>query len=130
MGHAKARLRSALITLHLAFAFLLSGCFSNTQERVHDYNEDGLFLYQQGDYPAARESFKAALVLEPDNADLYFNVGQCYDRLGKVAKAEKFYNDCLFRSPGHAPCRHALASLLVRDKRADDAARMVTEWMN
>src|SRR5262245_1740601 len=51
----------------LAAGLCLGGCASPVQERVRDYNLDGLHLFQQGDYAAARESFQAALDLEPGN---------------------------------------------------------------
>src|SRR5262245_59813135 len=113
MGRARAGLRIALVALHLAAPLLVAGCLPDVHDRVNDYNDDGLFLYKQGDYEGARETFKAALALEPTNPDLYYNVAQCYDRLGKIAKAEKSYNDCLTHSPNHPACRHSLACLLV-----------------
>ena len=42
-----------------------AGCAPAVQDRVRDYNEDGVFLYKQGDFLAARQSFEAALALQP-----------------------------------------------------------------
>jgi tetratricopeptide (TPR) repeat protein len=110
-------------------ALSLAGCAATNDERVHDYNEDGVYLYQRGDYVAARQSFDAALAVKPNDAGLLYNLGQCYDRMGDAAKAERYYNECLQRVPNHAACRHALADLLVRTKRQPEAARMVQEWL-
>jgi Tfp pilus assembly protein PilF len=98
-------------------------------ERVRAYSEDGLYLFQRGDYPAARESFQAALALQPDDVTLLYNIGECYDRANDAAKAERYYNECLLRAPNQADCRHALATLLVRAGRRGDAERMVQDWM-
>jgi Tfp pilus assembly protein PilF len=120
----------AVISLFVAvLGVALGGCVSTEQERAQDYNEDGVYLYRRGDYMGARESFKAALALQPEDAGLLFNVGECYDRLGKTAKAEQYYNECLKRSPNHASCRHALTALLVGAGRRPEAERMVADWM-
>lgn len=107
----------------------LGGCATGLQERAEEYNEDGLQLFRQGDYVYARESFKAALALKPEDPALLYNIGSCYDRLGKSAKAEQYYNACLQRAPNHTSCRHALAVMLVRDQRRDDASRMIAGWI-
>src|SRR5207253_4981700 len=58
-----------------------------------------------------------------------YNIGECYDRLGDTAKAERSYRQCLVQTPNHADCRHALASMLMRAGRKDDATRLVEEWL-
>jgi tetratricopeptide (TPR) repeat protein len=107
----------------------LTGCQSTAQDRVRDYNTDGLRRQQQGDFAGARQSFQAALELKGDDAGLLYNVGDCSDRLGDVAGAERFYLACLQRQPNHAVCRHALCSLLVRANRRDEAVHMVEDWL-
>jgi Flp pilus assembly protein TadD len=113
----------------LGLFLCLAGCANPAQERVQAYNEDGVFLFQHGDYLAASESFRAAQALQPEDPALLYNIGQCYDRLGDSAKAERYYNECVQRSPNHAECRHALAGLLVRSGRRPEAERMVQEWL-
>jgi type IV pilus assembly protein PilF len=108
---------------------VLAGCASEDSERVQNYNRDGLFLFQQSQYAQARESFAAALALKPGDAALLYNVGACYDHLGDSVHAEQYYNACLLRDPNHAECRHALASLLLRLDRRDQATRMVEDWL-
>src|SRR5947209_369412 len=91
----------------LGIGLVLAGCTPVVQERVRDYNQDGIHLYAQGDYLAARESFEAALALQPEDAGLLYNVGECYDHMGNMARAEHYYGECLLRAPNHAECRHA-----------------------
>src|SRR5437588_13124875 len=88
-------------------ALLAAACAPTSSERLREYNEDGVRLFQRGNYADARDSFRAALALEPDDADLLFNLGQCYDRLGQVDKAKQSYDGCIQRAPGHADARHA-----------------------
>jgi Flp pilus assembly protein TadD len=96
---------------------------------VRTYNELGVHLFQEGDYAGSRETFQAALALQPADSGLLYNIGECYDRLGNAAKAEEFYNQCLQRSPNHARCRHSLAVLLVRTGRRKQAVYMIEDWL-
>jgi Tfp pilus assembly protein PilF len=107
----------------------LVGCVSPAQERARFYNEDGVRLFAKGAYADARDSFRAALDLRPDDAGLLYNVGECYDRMGDAARAESYYQQCLRREPNHPTCRHALAVLLVRTGRKADAEVMIATWL-
>ncbi len=107
----------------------LGACAPTAQDRVRDYNEDGLHLYRHGSYAQAAESFEAALKLEPGDPGLLFNVGQCYDHTGNAARAEQYYTACLQKAPNHAGCRNALATLMLRQGRRDEATHMVEGWL-
>lgn len=113
----------------VGLAVCLGGCVSAEQQRLRDYNAEGVQLFQRGEYAAARQTFQAALELQPDDAGLLYDLGQCSDRLGDAAAAERAYTDCLKRAPGHTACHHALCRLLVRQGRTPDAAREVDDWM-
>jgi Tfp pilus assembly protein PilF len=110
-------------------ALVLAGCATDRDQRLRDYSSDGLQLFQQSQFHAARESFEAALALKPDDPDLLYNIGQCYEHQGANDKAEKYYIDCLARAPDHVPCRFALASVQVRTGRLADATRMAQTWL-
>src|SRR5437763_1532706 len=73
----------------------LAGCAPIIQERVHDLQQDGLLLYQRGNFTGARETFQTALAIQPGNAALLYNIGQCSERLGDQAAAETSYLECL-----------------------------------
>jgi Tfp pilus assembly protein PilF len=113
----------------IVLACVAAGCAETVQERARGYNEDGVFLYRRGRYAEAQESFQAALKLQPESADLHYNVGQCHDNLGESAQAEQLYKECLQRAPDHAECRHALAQLLIHEGRQQDAVEMVGSWL-
>jgi Flp pilus assembly protein TadD len=112
-------------------ALLVTSCLPErpSQELVTHYNEDGVLLFERGDYIHARETFEAAQKLAPEDAAILYNLGECHDRLGDPAKAESFYRECLIQSPNHAACWHALAQLWVRAGRPADAERMVEDWL-
>jgi len=113
----------------LGTALFVAGCATETDQRLRDYSSDGLQLFQQGQFQGARESFQAALALKPDDPDLLYNIGQCYERQGANDQAEKSYVACLARAPDHVPCRFALASVQARTGRLADATRMTQDWL-
>jgi len=115
--------------LVLGLTLALAGCASSTQERVNTYRQAGYQEYQVGNYRDARQSYEAALTLEPNDVGLLYNVASCHDRLGSDAQAENYYVECLRRSPNHATCRHALAVLWVREGKGDQAVRMIEDWL-
>jgi tetratricopeptide (TPR) repeat protein len=132
---AKARsvagreLRALLPFLSLLLLPALPGCLTCPDERVQQFTEDGIYLYQRGDYGHARECFEAAAELQPGDANLLYNIAQCHENLGKVDKAQEYYRLCLDRSANHARCRHSLAVLLFRTGRAAEADRMIHDWL-
>jgi Flp pilus assembly protein TadD len=115
--------------LLLAVTATWPGCLAPPDQRVRDYNEDGVYLFERGNYALAQQSFQAALALQPDDAGMLYNLGECYDRLGDFAKAEKCYRDCLEHAPKHPLCRHALVALLVQTNRRPEAERVIQEWL-
>jgi tetratricopeptide (TPR) repeat protein len=116
--------------IYTGLALVVAGCAIPSEERLKDYNEDGVLLYQRGNYKEAAESFQAALGIKPGDAALRFNLGECYDRLGDVAGAEQQYHQCLAQTPDHEACNHALLVLLVRTGRRPEAERWVQDWLS
>ncbi|MBY0526968.1 MAG: tetratricopeptide repeat protein [Gemmataceae bacterium] len=123
-----------LVTLspcHLGILLLclVAGCETTQEERARNYNQDGVQLFKGGSYGPACESFQAALTLKPEDADLLYNIAECHAHQGDAARAERYYNECLQKSPNHVACRFALAALLVRNGRLPEAARMANDWL-
>ena len=111
-------------------ASVVAGCVTTDPQKLRDYNEDGVFLFQHGAYSEARETFQAALTLKPGDPNLLYNVGQCQDHLGQTEKAEHSYRECLRQSPSHADCMHALSALLVREQRRNEADQLIEDWLH
>jgi Tfp pilus assembly protein PilF len=135
MAHWNAHLggpgpKSALLFVALAAACLMpAGCTSMSEDRARLFNDDGVQLYAQGDFAGALDCFDLALTLRPQDETLLFNVGQCYERLGDAAAAEKFYGACLLKSPRHADARMALVEILYRTGKKPQADRIIDEWL-
>jgi tetratricopeptide (TPR) repeat protein len=108
---------------------LVGSCAPTAQDRGRELTRDGLDLYRRGAFADARDTFRAALAVHPDDPDLLFHLARCTDRMGLAADAERQYRDCLQRDLDHADARHALAVLLVRRGRRDEAVKMAEEWL-
>jgi tetratricopeptide (TPR) repeat protein len=120
--------RNALPTA--GFFLLLAGCVTTaTSERAQLYNEDGVYLFAQGQYQPALECFELSLTLQPQNANLLFNAGQCHDRLGNWQTAEKYYLECLQQAAKHVEARRAYVALLTRTGRSDQANELIDQWL-
>jgi Tfp pilus assembly protein PilF len=107
----------------------LGACAPDHRQNIREFNDDGLFLYQRGEFGHARESFEAALALRPNDPNLLYNIGECRVRAGQLNAAEQSFQECLKYAPDHPQCRHALASMLYDQGRREEAVRMVGEWM-
>ncbi len=112
-----------------ALALVAAGCVSTDDQRLRDYNQDGIFLYQRGAYSEARDTFQAALALKPNDANLLYNLGQCDEHLGQMDKAEQTYLACLRQTPNHPNCNHALAVLYVKGQRRKEADQLIEGWL-
>lgn len=63
----------------------------NVAERPEVYNEIGLNLAELGEFEAAREYFKKALRIKPDDSSIICNIGVCHLNLGDEAEAKKAF---------------------------------------
>lgn len=113
----------------VVIATLHCGCISQEQERLAQFSNDGVHLFHNGEYKGAEESFRAALELAPNDADLLYNIGRSCAYQGKWANAEKFYRECLVKKVNHEECRYALAVLLTRTNRKAEADAMIRQWL-
>jgi Flp pilus assembly protein TadD len=135
LGTAKASRRVCLGILPCAGILacaLAAGCAgvrTEQQDRIHQFTDEGISLFRQGDYAGAVEHFEFARTLGPPDANLLFNLGHSNDRLGNAEKAETYYRQCLQNNGNHAECRHALEHLLYRTSRQEEADSMIQVWL-
>jgi tetratricopeptide (TPR) repeat protein len=61
--------------------------------------ETGNTLYQKGQYEKAITAYESVLASNKQSAELYFNLGNCYYKLKKVAPAIYNYEKALLLSP-------------------------------
>jgi hypothetical protein len=80
---------------HLVYIFLFITSFLFAQSGF----EKGNALYQKGQYEQAIQAYESVLDSRQQSADLYFNLGNCYYKLNKVAPSIYNYEKALVLAP-------------------------------
>jgi Flp pilus assembly protein TadD len=110
-------------------ALVVGACAQTIPEHVRDLSADGIHLFERGSYPQARDTFQAALRLQPGDPHLQYNLARCYHALGQREQAETSYRACLQVDTNHVDCHHALVMLLLETGRREAADTLVEEWL-
>lgn len=71
-------------------------------------------LYDAGDYAAALPLFEESSQAFPLDANLAYNLGNCYTRLGEFGEARLYYERALLLDPNNADAEHNLQWIGVR----------------
>jgi tetratricopeptide (TPR) repeat protein len=80
---------------NLLYILLLTSHFFFAQKGF----ENGNSLYQKGKYQEAINAYETELSANKHSAELYFNIGNCYYKLNKVALSIYNYEKALLLSP-------------------------------
>lgn len=137
MLHTKQTMCSPKICRLAALLFAAASLSATTgcQMAATGQNLQGKRLYEQGQHTAALQQFQQAVTSDPQNADAFYNMGRTYHAMGNqsrnqesLAKAEKFYNQCLESDTNHRECRRSLAVLQVENGRSDLAFSQLKSW--
>jgi Flp pilus assembly protein TadD len=109
---------------------LAGGCAETQPDRAEEYAADGLFLYQQHQYVHARQCFQEAARIHSADANLVYDIGQCYEHEGRTEKASEAYQQCLQLASNHADAHHALAAMLYFQGDKARATALVEQWLH
>ena len=89
-------------------------------------------LYEQEQFEAAAEAYEQLLEEEAHAAAVYFNLGNCYYRIGRLGPAILNYERALLLEPNNSDFRYNLE--LATAKTADDFAQLppffLAAWWN
>lgn len=106
--------------------------YSEAQEAYHKLFEDGvedkfyvdanynlgfIFMEDLKDYRNAINYFADAIRVNPNHAYAYFSMGLCYQSLGDVVHAEKYYKRCLEIHPDNKDAQNNLNQLLIDNEK-------------
>lgn len=100
---------------------LSSGCSGWLSKRAL---ERGTAAMKQGDYATAVTQFEKAAKTIADSPDLYYNLGQSYQRLNKPNEALKNFQTALDLKPSDTECMLCIGEILLKRQRWDEAAAM------
>jgi len=79
----------------IVYIFLILTQFLFSQNGFERGNE----LYQKGNYNEAIKAYESVLATKKQSAELYFNIGNCYYKMNKVAPAIYNYEKALVLEP-------------------------------
>src|SRR5690349_20723587 len=79
-------------------------------------------LYKNGKYEQAIDAYTSELTAKKQSAELYFNIGNCYYKLNKVAPAIYKYEKALVLNPNDADIA---TNLRFAQKRTVDEIKVV-----
>ncbi len=98
---------------------LISKAISVNPSRSMYYNL-GNALKAQGNLDEAAESYRKALLLQPDYAEAHVNLGNVLQAQGKLDEAVEHYRKALALKPGLAETHYNLGSALQAQGRLDE----------
>jgi tetratricopeptide (TPR) repeat protein len=128
---SRAGKQRTVLLLCAAMFVILPGC----QMAADGQNQQGVRLFQQGQFQPALQKFQQAIVTDPQNDDAYYNMAASMHNMGAakkdkemLAEAEKLYNQCLDINENHVDCHRGLAVLLKETGRSDKAFALLNNW--
>lgn len=77
--------------------------------------------YEKKGLNAAFEEYQKALSIDPNDADVYNNLGIYYNKMNLFDDAIQHFTKCLNINPRHARAYNNLGVVLTRQRRLDDA---------
>ncbi|MGB2579716.1 tetratricopeptide (TPR) repeat protein [Elusimicrobium simillimum] len=93
---------------YLAFLIILFPIFSYCQAAQGDS------LYSQGNFAGALTAYQTELAAAPNNAYLYYNIGNCYYKMGDLGYAIAYYSKAFDLNPRSSLVRENLEMALTR----------------
>ena len=111
------RMNVAVLVL-VAGLLLTGGCSQWISKRAL---ERGTAAMKQGDYATAVKQFEKAARHIVDSPDLYYNLGQSYQRLNNQEAALKNYQTALSMKPADTECMMCIGEILLKRQQWDEA---------
>lgn len=112
----------AIVALFSINTFLAKTERAESRVEAARFYANGQRLLEQGKSADAVEQFRSAISIERENQDYQLALGQALLATGRSADAEATLNDLLQRNPIGATNNLAMARVLAKEDRTDDAA--------
>lgn len=96
------------IVLLLTLVYLFGACTTTSlplgtptdaAAEVAMHNDEGIQLYRQGQWEAAKEHFEDAILADPDLAEPHYNLALTLDQLGSHAQATSHFKEAAALGP-------------------------------
>ena len=117
--------KSALLLLLL---ILSVGLFANS--RIDNLFQEALTDFESRDYKNALEKFRSIENEGMINADLCYNIGNCYFRLNEIGKSILYFKKALKVKSNHEPARRNLNYVLslTKDKQESGSEDVIRSF--
>ena len=112
----------AIVALFSIDTFLAKTERAESRVEAARFFANGQHLLEQGKSEEAVEQFRSAISIERDNQDYQLALGQALLAAGRSADAEATLNELLQRNPIGATTNLAMARVLAKEDKTDDAA--------
>jgi tetratricopeptide (TPR) repeat protein len=112
----------AIVALFSIDTFLAKTERAESRVEATRFYASGQRLLEQGKSAEAVQQFRSAIAIERDNQDYQLALGQALLAAGRSAEAEAALNELLQRNPIDAATNLAMARVLAKEDRVDDAA--------
>lgn len=118
----KKQLRVAvIITLIMGLGVISLGCRANNQKVAVDETGAGLRAFKKGDFKVAVTKLEQAVEADPSNAKAQGALGQSYEAVGQLKKAEKAYSESLELNPKQPEVLYKLGIIYKSQDKTDEA---------
>ncbi len=97
----------------LAALFITAICVIPTCLRAGDIKATAESFYRNGQYAQALSAFEQALKNAPNDPYLYYNIGNCYFKMGSKGLAVAYYYRAFKANPQNSDIRHNLSLALA-----------------
>jgi len=87
-------------------------------------------LYDQGLYRAALGNYEQLFTAQVKDDELFYNMGNCYARMGELGEAKLFYERAIIYNPSNADASHNLdwVNLRITDALVEPRQELI-EWV-
>ena len=119
-----ARYVGLLMTILLCVGFI--GCKGHSKESL---NEEGMALFEQGNFNGAIVHYKNALEKDPNFVDARFNLGLAYLETGKLDQAEREFQKVQLQNPQDGRIGFQLARIANFQNKPAVAVPLLMEYL-
>ncbi len=111
----------------LVLSLIIISIFANQTEIIF---EEAINSYQDKDYQTALEKFTLIENEGVINADLYYNIGNCYFRINEVGRAILYFKKALKVESDHKAARRNLdyALTFTKDKQNSESENVIRSF--
>jgi hypothetical protein len=121
-----------IILLNSILFLMLVQCFTGMAYAQSSAIQNAEMAYQKEDYNKAVQLYESLLKTQGESASVYYNLGNAYYKLGKVAPSILNYERALLLNPGDADIRFNLQ--MAKQKAVDNIVPVgsffLVNWFN